>query len=148
MSTAKEIEEIGDIGDVDDVEIEDEGQVEEGLEHCNVRVAAVEALTSYSGCMKCKAKVVPDVEDGVIGSCGYCGLMQCMEECDSELTAHVIVKGGNGRWMLRAFGKVVEDIAEKWGGGVTKVALLKARPFDMKIRDGIIKGVQRKPRET
>ena len=41
-----------------------------------------------------------------------------MEQCDSELTAHVIVKGGNGRWMLRAFGKVVEDIAEKWGGGV------------------------------
>ena len=31
---------------------------------------------------------------------------------------------------------VVEDIAEKWGGGVTKVALLKARPFDMKMRDG------------
>lgn len=51
LSSAKKckIEEIGDIGVVDDLVSEGEGQVEEGLNHSNVCVAAVEALTSYNG---------------------------------------------------------------------------------------------------
>lgn len=79
-----------------------------------------------------------DEEDENIRICGKCETMQCMEECSSEATAH----------LMRAFGKVVEDISEKWGVSLTKVSLLKARPFDMEVRDGIIRSVQRRPRVT
>lgn len=147
LSTAKEnckIEMIDDIGVVDDLESGDEGNVEEGLKHNNVRVAGVETLTNYSGCMKCKSKVVCDADEPELGTCGKCGTMQCMADCTSEVTAHLIIRSGSGKLSLRAFGKVVEDIAEQREAALTKVSLLKARKFDMEIRDGIIRAVTRK----
>ena len=41
-----------------------------------------------------------------------CSTAQCMEECDSEVVAQLMVKSGDKRVTLKAFTTVLEEIAE------------------------------------
>lgn len=134
LSTAKENCKIEEIDRLDG---------EDGLNHCNVRVIGVETLTVYSGCMKCEGEVLHDAGDPEIGTCGECGIMQVIGECSTEVTANLIIKSGSGKLYLRAFGEVVEHIAEKSRSDLTKVSLLKVGQFDMETHDGVIKAIKR-----
>ena len=101
-------------------------------------------LDKYSGCMKCVAKVVTDAADPEIGTCVKCKMMQCINAGKEEFSAHIMVKAQTECIPLRAFGKVVEDICQKPSGEITMVSLLKAKPFTVVYRDGIIQSVVRK----
>lgn len=103
-------------------------------------------LDKYSGCMKCGAKVVTDAADPEIGTCVKCKMMQCINAGKEEFGAHIMVKAETETESipLHAFGKVVEDICQKPSGEITMVSLLKAKPFTVVYRDGIIQSVVRK----
>ena len=61
------------------------------------------------------------------------------------MVAHVIVDVGDGIMLsLRVFGKVLQEIAETPIEAVTAPGLLKAKPFTMCHKDGIIQSVSRK----
>ena len=94
--------------------------------------------------MKCGAKVVTDAADPEIGTCVKCKMMQCINAWKEEFSAHIMVKAQTESFPLRAFGKVVEDICQKPSGEITMVSLLKAKPFTVVYRDGIIQSVVRK----
>ena len=97
-------------------------------ELCDVRVAGVQ-LDSYSGCIKCTAKVVADPNDSELGNCVKCHTMQLMEDCNEELSGQVLIRVASGHLSLRAFSKTLQDIAQKAGVDVTPAALLKANLF-------------------
>ena len=149
LSTSKEkssIESIGDIGVVEEEEDESEcSNVYDSrpTELSDVRVGGV-LLDSYSGCMKCSAKVVVDSKDPEIGNCVKCNTMQLMEDCKKELSAQVMIRVAGGHLSFRAFSKTLQDIAQKTGADVTAAALLKAKPFTLFHRDGIIQSIVRK----
>ena len=52
----------------------------------NVRVIGVIHLEKYSGCLKCKTKLVPEEGDPDLGLCPKCKMVQCFE------TSHIITK--------------------------------------------------------
>ncbi len=54
-----------------------------------------------------------------------------------------MIKGSAGIVTLRAFGQTVQNIARK-PAEVTEAVLLKARPFDVVHRDGIVQSIVRK----
>lgn len=141
LSTSKEnsnIEVIDDIGMVAEVDNDDVFTIFDKLK--SVRIVGVETLDSYSGCMKCNGKVISDVEESELGICGRCGMMQCTTDCKKEITAQLRVKFGGGIICLRAFGKILEEIA---GGLVDRVSLLKAGVFNIEHHDGVIRSVTR-----
>ena len=107
-------------------------------------MVGVSQLDKYPACMKCMSKIAPDNEDSEIGTCTKCNTMQCIDSAKVELVAHIMVKVHDGNLPLRVFGRVVEDIAQKYGKEITKHSLLKAKPFSMLHRNGIIQSVVRK----
>ena len=149
LSTSKEncsIEVIGDIGAVEEGDSEDESVLGSGntVPLKNVRVVGVSLLDTYSGCIKCAAKLLPDSEDPDLGTCVKCNIMQCMDDSKTELTAQIMIRICSGGLIpLRAFGKIVQDIAQKSGDQITKASLLKAKPFNIVHKDGIIRSVTR-----
>lgn len=100
-------------------------------------------LEKYSGCLKCKTKLVPDEDDPDLGLCQKCNMMQCFDTSHQGLSAQLMVEGGWEKLTLRAFGKVLEDIVEKPADEVTMGTLLKAKPFKVVHLDGIIQSVRR-----
>ena len=58
-------------------------------------------------------------------------------------TAHVIVDIGDAVLSLCAFGKVLQDITETPVEAVTEPVLLRAKPFTMFHKDGIIQSITR-----
>lgn len=106
----------------------------------DVRVAGVQ-LDSYSGCIKCNAKVVANPNDPELGNCVKCKTMQLMEDCKEELSGQVLIRVASGHRSLRAFSKTLQDIAQKTGEDVMPAALLKAKPFTLFHRDGIIQSI-------
>lgn len=109
----------------------------------NVRVMGVLHFETYSGCLKCKAKIVPDENDPELGCCPKCKMIQCIETTCGGLSVQLMVKGDGEKLTLRAFGKVVEEIAQKAAGEVTMGSLLKCKAFNMVHMDGIIQSVSR-----
>ena len=151
LSTAREgstITEIDDIGPVQEVDSDKDDDPDNTLTHKThywekIRVSGVLQLDSYSGCMKCTAKVLPLPEDAEFGQCVKCHMMQCMADVSKELSAQLILKLPIGQLTLRAFGKTVLDIAQSTTGEVTPISLLKAAPFNISYKDGIIQTVTR-----
>ena len=151
LSTAKEgstIMEIDDIGPVQEVDSDDEDDSDNLCTHKtyyweNIRVIGVLQLDSYSGCMKCTAKVLPLPEDAEFGQCVKCQMMQCVADATKELSAQLLLKLPTGQLTLRAFGKHVYDIAQSSTADVTPISLLKATPFNISYKDGIIQTVTR-----
>lgn len=93
--------------------------------------------------MKCTAKILPDSEDPDLSMCTKCGTMQCTSAEREEIVAHVIVDTGGAMLSLRAFGKIVQDIAQMPVGAVTKSLLLKAKRFTMLHKEDIQAVVRR-----
>lgn len=149
LSTSKDksaFESIADIGVVEEGEEDSESSSaydDRPTKLCDVRVAGVQ-LDSYSGCIKCTAKVVADPNDSELGNCVKCHTMQLMEDCEKELSGQVLIRVASGHLSLRAFSKTLQDIAQKTAADVTPAALLKAKPFTVFHRDGIIQSVVRK----
>ena len=56
--------------------------------------------------------------------------------------AKLMLASGGDKHTLSAFGKIVENIADKPADEISITALLKAKPFNV---DGIIQSVSRKP---
>ena len=148
LSTLKgkfKFEEISDLGEVEVAESEEESDVLEMnrvLTASNVRVAAVTQLTTYNGCIQCCAKIVCS-DDPEIGTCTRCKTMQLISEGKEELSAHVLIRLNTGVIPLRAFGKVVQDMAGNPEGKITIPVLLKAGTFTMSHRDGVIQAITR-----
>ena len=150
LSIAREgsnMTEINDIGPVLEV-----GSDEDDLDNLRaskthywemIRVSGVIQLDSYGGCLKCTAKVLPLPDDIEYGQCVKSQMMQCMADVTKELSAQLLLKLPTGQLALRAFGSTLVQIAQSSTGEVTPICLLKAPPFNMTYRDGIILTVTR-----
>ena len=111
----------------------------------SAKVVGVTQVDKYMSCIKCPAKIYPDGEDPDIATCFKCGTTQCITAGNDDMVAHVIVDVGDGIMLsLRVFGKVLQEIAETPIEAVTAQRLLKAKPFTMCHKDGIIQSVSRK----
>ena len=105
----------------------------------SVRVAGVEVVESLSECISCANRVVPDTNDPELGTCSQCSMMQRMDDTNVMLGTSLVLRIGEREFLpLRAFGAVVEFIAQKPAAEVSRKALLKAEPFTISHRDGII----------
>ena len=149
LSTAREgssitkIDDIGPIIEVGSDEEDNSDNLRTSKTHYweNIRVSGVLQLDSYSGCLKCTAKVLPLPNDVEFGQCAKCQMMQCMADVTKELSAQLLLKLPTGQLALRAFGKPLLDIAQS--STVTPIGLLKAPAFNIFYRDGIIQTVTR-----
>ena len=84
------------------------------------------------------------IDEDDIGECPKCGTMQKIEECKQTLIAQLRTKAENGdRFCLSAFDAVLLKIAEEPANNISKKALIKADPFNMKFSDGVIYYVER-----
>ena len=154
LSTSKDgsfITKVDDISQVQEATSEDEGdtdnlQISKTHYWEGIRVSGVLQLNTYSGCMKCKAKVLPLTDDPEFGQCVKCQMMQCMADVNKELSAQLLIKLPTGQITLRAFGKTILDIAQRpaGAGDISQISLLKAAPFNMSYKNGIIQTVTRK----
>ena len=97
----------------------------------DVKVIAVESLSISDGCLQCGHTVTP-TEEEEFGECQKCGLLQCREECKLNLSVHFTIKTSDGdRQNFYAYNEIVTKIAEKEPHEVTKIAMLKSRPFSL-----------------
>ena len=51
--------------------------------------------------------------DTNLGYCQKCDMVQCLDAGKQGLSAQLVIEGAGEKLTLRAFGKVVENIAEK-----------------------------------
>lgn len=115
----------------------------------NVRVAGVEAVERYNECIACNNRVVPDSTDPELGTCLQCSMMQRIDETKVVLGASLMLRVGERKFLLlRAFGIVAEFIAQKPAMEVNMKTLLKAEPFTISHRDGVILSATRHTEPT
>ena len=53
------------------------------------RVVGVFSIEYFSVCLKCNGKVPGEEE---IGTCNRCGMFQCMDVCNTEVVAKIMIK--------------------------------------------------------
>ena len=108
----------------------------------NAKVIGVLAFEKYSKCMKCSAKIMDTQE---FDTCDKCGMVQCISECQTEVAAKLMIRhsSSNERLMLKAYGSILEEIAEEVV--CSPLVLLKAKPFTATYgnQDGIIQSISR-----
>ena len=132
------------ITEIEDVDVDsDVGEEAQNLFPCiieNAKVIGVVSLEAYLKCIKCNTKI--DSSDDY-DTCRKCSTAQCMEECESEVVAQLMMKSGDKRVTLKAFTTVLEEIAE---AAVNRpFVLLTARPFTATYysSDEIIQSISR-----
>ena len=111
----------------------------------DVKVIAVDMLSASDGCLQCGHTVTP-TEDEECAECQKCGLLQCREECKPNLSAHFTIKTTNGeRRSFYVYNEIVANIAERAPHEVTKMAILKSRPFCLQYnkKSSIIQSITR-----
>ena len=110
----------------------------------NVKVIAVDMLSASDGCLQCGHTVTP-TEDEECEECQKCGLLQCRQECKPNLSAHFTIKTTNGdRLSFYAYNEIVTSITEKAPHEVTKMAILKSRPFCLQHnKNNVIQSITR-----
>ena len=96
----------------------------------------------YKSCVKCNGRLAID-EDG-LGECSKCETVQDTAESKQVIFAQLRIKGENDRLCLSAFDDIVMKIAELPIEKITKKALIKVDPFDIKYNRGVIYYVYRK----
>ena len=109
-----------------------------------MRVIGVERFDEYSGCVKCRGKVVTDADDDKMGEYVKCQMMQCLSDCERVLTMEVMVKSASGeKRSLRVFDEAIVAIAETPRSEIMARVLVKAKPFAMVFSDGILRSISR-----
>ena len=83
-------------------------------------------------------------DDPELGKCVKCGMVQCIDVASQQVRAQLMIKGVGGILTVRAFGEVVESIAQKPAEDVTTAVPLKAAAFDVVHHDGIVWSIMRK----
>lgn len=126
------MEEIDDLGVVHE---DDDLLLSSAIEEATI--VGVFSLEKYSTCLKCNGKITN--AKGEIGTCSKCGMLQCLEACKEEVAAQMMIKSSTGNTMLKAYGKVLQQIA---GEEVTSIGLLRAGSFTAFHQDGIIRSVK------
>ena len=92
------------------------------------------------GCLKCAIKVQ---EDGDVGECLKCGMLQQLQCCPKQWCCQLIIISGDKNVTLHAFGKVIADIGQQ--ESISGRALLKAKPFDVTYSEGnVIQSIKRR----
>ena len=136
LTTAKEDTNIEEISEIECVPIEDEVNPV-------VKVIAVENLTAFQSCLKCKCKVIKLEDEEELGQCTKCDTLQFLSQTKHCLAAKMTVKSTNEEiFEVRAFGSILLSISETTEDMLTAVALIKAKPFIMQQRDGVIQSVK------
>lgn len=147
LSTSKansEIEEVSDIGEVADPDDQEESSNTVALCAFPARIIGVMQLDKYRGCLKCNTKLVPDIDNPDLGNCQKCCMLQCIDSGKQGLCAQFLIDSHGEKFTLRAFGNVIEKIAEKSANDISMGTLLKTKPFFMVHVDGIIQSISRK----
>ena len=142
FSTSKKgttIQKAEDLGDVIKGEVEMPGL--KGVKSAkNVQVLLVSSFTSYHGCYKCRSKL--EFEDGV-GECTKCSAVQSEDAAKLCYMAVMTIdaKESGKQMELRAYDKVLGDIAAVPIDEITPKSLIKAAKFGITYQDGIIGSV-------
>ena len=90
----------------------------------NVKMVAIDTLTRLNGCIQCGHSINTVTEEEEFGECIKCGLLQCREECKSNLAAHFTIKTLEGvRLNFYAYNQTVVNIAEREPHEVTKLTI-------------------------
>lgn len=130
------IEEISEISEIECVPIEDEVNPV-------VKVIAVENLSTFQSCLKCKCKVIKLEDEEELGQCTKCDTLQFLSLTKHCVAAKMTVKSTDEEiFEVRAFGSILLSISETTEDNLTAVALTKAKPFIMQQRDGVIQSVK------
>ena len=103
------------------------------LEMFNVQITGEPQLDSYKACLACKARVEPSSPP--LGRCSKCAMFQRFDICPEQMSAKLVVmslaRPGGPVKQLHAFGKIVQDLAEREDtDSITRNALLTSRPVE------------------
>ena len=110
----------------------------------NVKMVAIDTLTRSDGCIQCGHSISTVTEEEEFGECTKCGLLQCREECKSNLAAHFTIKTLEGeRLNFYAYNQTVANIAEREPCEVTKLSILKSKPFSIQHSKNTIHSITR-----
>lgn len=142
LTTTKEETHIEEISEVECIPLE---EFEESEMDPVVTVIAVENISAFQSCMKCKCRIIKLEDEEELGQCTKCDTVQFLSETKHLLAAKMTVKSTSEEiYDVRAFGSVLLNIAETTEDVLTAVTLMKAKPFTMQQRDGIIQSIKRK----
>ena len=150
LSTSKGISCIikaDDIGSVDEQEEEDYDISDSTTSTVkNAQIVGVLDMQTYSSCVKCGSKVIPDEDDDDLCECVKCKMTQCQEFTQKHLSIRIMLQSQTQQVVLRAFGKTITDILQTPHIDPTKVTksmLLRAEPFSLTYSGGIIQSTRR-----
>ena len=135
------IEEISDIKDVTDEKYPEKNEKSDPF----VRVVAVDSLSTFQSCIKCRCKLMKLEDEDEIGKCTKCNTLQFLAEAKYLFVANFTVKTAAEEMIrVRAYGSILLDICETTDESmVTSIALLKPNPFTMHAKDGTILSIKR-----
>ena len=106
-----EVEEIGDIGSVVDAE---DGAVVLKKMLSDSFVVGVDEFEQHNLCFRCKGRVEPPANTNDSGKCSRaeCGMLQLYSECNDQVSAKLVFKGGDDRGtvLLTVYGKLLKEM--------------------------------------
>ena len=85
-------------------------------------------------------------DDPELGKCSKCAMMQCLDSCESTLNSRLMIKSStndNIPITLLAFSNVLNQKLIVANCAVTEISLLKAPPFSISFKHGIIHSASR-----
>ena len=109
----------------------------------DVKIIAIDMLNILDGCLQCGHNTIP-TEDEECVECKKCGILQCREECKTNVSAHFTVKKIDGEKLkFYVYNDIVAKIADRAPQEVTKLTMLKSRLFSLQHSKSIIQSVTR-----
>ena len=91
-------------------------------------IIAVMQLTSYKGCLICKARM--ESERPPLGRCSKCSMLQRMDKCKDQLSAKLLMESYGTTTTLHAFGNILLEICKATTADeITQERLLNTPPL-------------------
>jgi hypothetical protein len=111
----------------------------------SVKVIAVESVSSFKSCIKCRCRVVKVEGEDEIAQCTKCNTVQFIAEAKYLLAANFTVKTTSEETIhVRVYGTILLNICEtKDCTEITSTSLLRAKPFTMHAIDGTVHNIKR-----
>ena len=75
----------------------------------NAQIVGVLDMQTYSSCVKCGSKVIPDEDDDDLCECK---MTQCQEFTQKQLSVRIMLQSQTQQVVFRAFGKIITDILQ------------------------------------